>query len=127
MYRARWQWLAAGVLLAIMVVVYGLFDPSQQTWFPRCPFLTLTGWQCLGCGSQRALHAALQGHWVDVWHYNAGILLLLPYVIALCITAVLRPFCPKRYAILRHYIIIRSIIILLVFWWIGRNVWGWYM
>ena len=40
--------LAAGGTVALLVL--GLFDPSVSAFFPKCPFLLLTGLQCPGCG-----------------------------------------------------------------------------
>ena len=58
----RWLIYGCAALLAVMAgVVYFTFDPAQEAYFPRCTFLTLTGYQCPGCGSQRALHALLHG------------------------------------------------------------------
>ena len=60
--------LAAAAMLALVaaVAVYFALDPARHP-FPRCMFLTLTGWQCPGCGSQRALHALLHGDIASAW------------------------------------------------------------
>ena len=43
----RWLIHGVAVLLAVMAgVVYFTFDPAQAAYFPRCTFLTLTGYQC---------------------------------------------------------------------------------
>jgi hypothetical protein len=44
-----------------MIILYGLFDPAVYS-FPSCPFHSLTGWLCPGCGSQRAAYQVLNGH-----------------------------------------------------------------
>jgi hypothetical protein len=48
------------VVLIGVVLFYGLADPASGI-FPRCPFHALTAMYCPGCGSQRALHALLNG------------------------------------------------------------------
>lgn len=48
------------VLAAAMAVLF-FFDPARGGFYPRCMFHTLTGLQCPGCGSLRALHALLHG------------------------------------------------------------------
>ena len=50
--------LAAG---AAAVAVVGAVDPEQPGHYPTCPFLSVTGWWCPGCGSLRALHALVHG------------------------------------------------------------------
>ena len=61
--------LLIGLVVAALVVfgfIYFALDPSRSDLFPRCVFLSLTGYKCPGCGSQRAIHALLHGcHPVD--------------------------------------------------------------
>ena len=71
--------------LVAAVAVYFALDPARHP-FPRCMFLTLTGWQCPGCGSQRALHALLHGDIASAWALNPLMLVELP-VIALVFIA----------------------------------------
>ncbi len=42
--------------------VLAAFDPAQHTFYPRCSFKMLTGWDCPGCGGLRAAHQLLHGH-----------------------------------------------------------------
>ena len=72
------------VVLVTALVVYFLFDPAT-TPFPRCPFLMLTGWQCPGCGSQRAIHSLLHLDIVAAWRYNALLVLSIPYLLLLVV------------------------------------------
>ena len=71
-WRSRWA-VAAGVL----VLAYGVFDPASFP-FPRCPFHTLTGLWCAGCGGQRALHALLHADVPGALRYNALFVGALP-------------------------------------------------
>lgn len=64
------------VLLGIGILsLYFLFSPSHVDLFPKCPFHSLTGYHCPGCGSQRAIHALLHGRIVEAIHYNFLIIL----------------------------------------------------
>lgn len=62
--------------LALLAVAAGAawvlyqFDPVTAGFYPACPFLTLTGFQCPGCGTTRALHALLHGQVGDAFRLN---------------------------------------------------------
>ena len=71
--------LAVAAVVVAGVVIYSTFDPSASRWFPRCPFLMLTGLKCPGCGTQRAIHALLHGDVLSALRFNA----LLPVIIPL--------------------------------------------
>lgn len=60
-----------------LAAVYFMLDPARYP-FPRCPFLTLTGLYCPGCGSQRALHALLHGRVGQAAGLNLLAVLCLP-------------------------------------------------
>lgn len=72
---ARIILLASAALLVL--AVYAIFDPSQG-FFPRCIFKELTGFDCPGCGSQRAIHALLHGRVVRAWQFNPMVILSIP-------------------------------------------------
>ncbi len=72
------------ILLAavVLAVVYKMYDPFDFVFFPKCPFRELTGWECPGCGSQRALHHLLNGNVGGAFRANALLVVAIPYVIA---------------------------------------------
>lgn len=59
-------------------IIYYFIDPSQYRLMPKCPVKFLTTLDCPGCGFQRALHAALHGHFIEAIHYNLFLLLAIP-------------------------------------------------
>ncbi|GHI09902.1 membrane protein [Streptomyces cellostaticus] len=73
----RDAWLAAG-LLAIGACVTALVDPARPGRYPRCPFRALTGFDCPGCGSLRALHQLTHGHLMAAIDYNLLFVAFLP-------------------------------------------------
>lgn len=74
-----WPRVAAILLgLAVLALLYYYFDPAQRSFFPPCLFKRWTGWSCLGCGCQRALHELLHGHWAAAYHLNPLIYILVP-------------------------------------------------
>ncbi len=79
----RGYWLLL-LLTGGAAVVFFILDPEESPLFPKCPFYTLTGWYCPGCGSQRAIHSFLHGRFGEVVAYNflifpAALLILYHY------------------------------------------------
>jgi hypothetical protein len=65
------NWLLAGATVAGCAYV-ALADPnSSASWYPQCPFKSLTGFDCPGCGLTRALHALLTGQPLRALDHNA--------------------------------------------------------
>jgi hypothetical protein len=62
---------AAAACGAGLLLLY-FCDPAATAWFPSCPFRALTGYECPGCGTLRAMHQLLHGHVLAAWHLNAG-------------------------------------------------------
>jgi hypothetical protein len=73
--------LTAAAILASLAVggayLYW-FEPGKTGFFPACPFHTLTGFNCPGCGTTRALHQLLHGNLVAAFELNPLTILLLP-------------------------------------------------
>ena len=68
-------------LALIFGAIYFVFDPSEGMFFPSCPFKSLTGFDCPGCGSQRAIHEILHLNFKKAFEYNALLVSLIPYLI----------------------------------------------
>lgn len=79
----RSKWLISLSAIAAIAGSYILFayDPSVTPLYPRCAFHTLTGWQCPGCGTTRALHQLLHGHVIEAFRFNAMLFVFAPFLI----------------------------------------------
>lgn len=64
--------------LLVGTLVFFFFDPAQGGWYPRCQFHKLTGLNCAGCGSLRALHHLTHGEFGAAFQSNPLLMLLLP-------------------------------------------------
>lgn len=71
---------AGSLVLAAGSTVLFLFDPSGLALYPPCPFHTLTGLYCPGCGTTRALHQLLHGHLREALGLNPLMVLMLPFL-----------------------------------------------
>ena len=86
--RRRYAVLAVGGVAACHVAAAVFFadhDPYTSQILPPCPWLTLTGWQCPGCGSTRALYSLLHGDVAQAFVMNP--LLLASYLSAMLLVA----------------------------------------
>ncbi len=110
------------VAAAIFVAAYFIFDPASSRIFPQCPFLAITGWQCPGCGSQRAIHCLLHGDIAGAWSYNALLVASLPFVALLIAGELTRRRYPKFYASIHSPWLIAVLAVIVVVWCIGRNI-----
>lgn len=75
------RWTANMVVLAMATTGYVLhrFPPTTSSFYPRCPVFTWLHLYCPGCGGTRALAALLHGRLIEAMHWNAMVVLLLPF------------------------------------------------
>ena len=82
------------VMLAVLVfagtALYLTVDPESSALFPKCPFHLLTGLECPGCGSQRAIHSLLNGKIGQALHYNLLVVIAIPYLGLLAVLEIIR-------------------------------------
>ena len=111
------------VIVTLVLVFLSLVDPTTSVFAPKCMFRYLTGYDCPACGIQRALHALLNGDIATAIRYNYFLLISIPYFIAVAITT----FCKADSIVkMRYYVqhprVVRVILILIIIWWIVRNI-----
>ncbi len=82
--RARRR--TAAVLLglaAVVAIVIAVFDPNRWGFYPGCPLHDMTGLECAGCGTLRALHALTRARWAEAFRLNPLIAVLAPVAVIL--------------------------------------------
>lgn len=108
--------------ITFLTTLYALVDPAESAWMPKCLFHLATGYDCPGCGSQRALHALLSGDFAGAFHANAFLFLLVPFFLLLAYAE----FNPKRHPRLYKFVTsspaIYSLLALIVAWTLFRNL-----
>lgn len=113
------------VLLLVVGGIYYACDPSSSSLLPRCTFLSLTGYKCPGCGSQRALHALLHGDLVGALGYNAMLVMAVPWVGYCLYAETKRESNPRLYVRLHNHIFITLFLAVVLLWWVLRNIFNW--
>jgi len=119
------KWSIAIILISIIAMVYRIYNPILDVFFPKCPFFVITGFKCPGCGSQRAIHYLLNFDISKAINENVLLVLSIPYILTgFVFESVLEPSDKilkwrKRLFGQRAIIIIVAII---VAFWVVRNL-----
>ena len=113
---------SAAIAVAVIAVLYFMFDPAASSMAPKCMFRTFTGLECPGCGSQRMLHALLHGDIRAAWGYNPFLMCMFPLLGAMLFSAGARLRFPRLYAALNSMPVIICICVSILAWTIWRNL-----
>lgn len=119
--RRVWLTAAALAVAAGLAAIYYCLDPSSGL-FPQCLFRRLTGLECPGCGSQRALHALLHGRVADAAAFNPLLIAELPLILLLGAAPLLSPRLPRLYSVLASRTFILSLLAVILLWTVVRNI-----
>lgn len=71
--------LTSFIVLSAIILYY--FNPAGSQLYPSSPFRAITGLYCPGCGSLRAIHQMLHGHFLTALDLNPLMVLTAPYLI----------------------------------------------
>ena len=112
-----WLFLLAGAIYLFA------FEPGKSGFFPACPFRMLTGFLCPGCGSTRAMHQVLHGHFAAAFMLNPILVLALPFLLFALLrysVIVMRGGVPRHNVLPASYIY--GIFFVILSFWIFRNL-----
>ncbi len=112
---------AAALALTAAAVVYLLLSPQGAPPL-KCPVHELTGWQCPGCGSQRAFQALLRGDLRAAWTFNAALFFGLPLSVFFIIVEAGRARWPRLHRRVVNLPVILSAALAMILWALWRNL-----
>lgn len=125
MKKTKYRIAATAAILLAVAAVFCLYyyshDPTASP-APRCIFKILSGYDCPGCGSQRAFHSLMHGDIADAWGYNPFVFFAVPTAIFYIIVENGRELWPHLHARVVHPAIITAILLSIIAWWILRNL-----
>jgi hypothetical protein len=111
MYKGEKKWIFVVIILLITGYYFFLNPYEQEYFFISCPFYKITGYQCSGCGSQRAFHEILHLNFKEAFRQNALVLLGIPYFSLIFFTS----FFQEKFSKLRQFLIGKKTILILFF------------
>lgn len=111
------------LVLLTLGIFYFYINPNTFVFTPKCPFHSLTGLHCPGCGSQRAFHEILHGNiWTGLQH-NFLIILAVFVIFYNFLISYINKSSDKPFKNLLHHNAAPWIIFVIVMgFWILRNL-----
>jgi len=105
-------------------LLYFFFDPALSDFFPKCIFHSLTGFDCPGCGSQRAIHALLHGEVIKAADMNLLVVLFLPLLFYSAVITVGNLFFHRGWSqpIFNSPFFVKSVLVVVLSFWLLRNL-----
>ena len=121
-----------GRLIVVVILVGEVLSVALlcgEEYMLRCPFNSLTGWDCPFCGTQRMVRALLHCRWAEAFGYNALIMIASP----LFILAGLRILFPSLTLQHRRFTLeplftdraLLVYLVILILWGVSRNIFSW--
>ncbi len=111
---------AAVALAALLAVV----DPGQPGHYPLCPFRAVTGLDCPGCGTLRAVHELATGHPLAALDQNALAVLFLPVLLLAWVGWLRRSWRGAARPAPHPPFVPVAVLVVVLLWWVVRNLPG---
>lgn len=115
--------LTIPIALLALGILYFTINPNTFPYTPKCPFYSLTGFHCPGCGSQRAFHEILHGNiWTGLQHNFLILFAAIIFIYKFYISYINKSSSKKSNNLLHHNATPWVILALVVGFWILRNL-----
>jgi Protein of unknown function (DUF2752) len=110
--------------IILISVIYYKFNPAKYRFFPKCPFHLLTGFDCPGCGSQRAFYCLLHGDLKQAAKYNVLLVISIPFLLIHFFYKLKSLLLKKdlRWNLIYHPLTPKIIFVVVIVFWIVRNI-----
>ena len=89
--RCRVAGVLGAAAVAMLVALTAVVDPLKPGVYPLCPFRAVTGLDCPGCGSLRAVHDLAHADLHGAMDHNAVLVVVLVSVAVRAVWRVVRP------------------------------------
>lgn len=104
--------------------LFRYYNPYEHNFFPKCPIYVSTGYQCPGCGTQRALHFLTNFEISKALHENFLLIVSIPYllfgfIVEYLPTSKFRETVRKRFY---GWTAAWVAFVLIIGWWVVRNI-----
>jgi len=120
----KYKWIFFFIGIIILGVFYKTFNPYEESFFPKCQFYSITGYKCVGCGSQRAIHNLLNFNIYEAIKENLLLVVSIPYIAVGAYWDIREPKKIKAKKIHNFFFGYKAIIVvffIIIFYWIFRN------
>jgi hypothetical protein len=85
------KWILVGMAFIAFVIIYLIFNPYINSFFPTCLFYQYTGLKCPICGTQRAIHFLLNVNILEAAKENLLFVLSVPYLALYAYFVLIKP------------------------------------
>lgn len=108
----------------LLALLYFFLDAREGDIFPHCPFNTLTGLYCPGCGSQRAISSLLHANFIQAAGFNILLVLSLPFLMYAAVVAGINAFVKHKLKqpIFYSPFFVKTVLVVVVVFFIARNI-----
>lgn len=108
--------------VVFLIAFYYWADPNTSRLMPPCLFHKLTGFDCPGCGSQRMVHALLNGDFRAAWGFNPFLISLTPVILLYLVLDMFPAKFPRLFKVMYSPVTITILLVSIVVWTILRNI-----
>lgn len=113
------------ITTALILIGFYFFNPAKVDFYPKCPFKTITGYDCPGCGSQQAIHNLLNIEILEAIKSNLLLVLAIIFSIPFVVINIYKN-PDKRILALKKLMYSNTtlliILIIIIVFWIVRNI-----